>query len=90
MERVGEIMDEVGGPIPGKRMAKIAAVHTTTIELAEIAEKAEVKNLFITHLIPELPANWIADTYFKEGMSDIYNGSLHITRDGEWIDMADY
>lgn len=89
MTHIGAAMDRTGGPIPGSRMARIAEVHTTTHELADLAERAEVKALAITHLIPAIPPNWVADQFFVDGMSVRYGGPIMIARDGDWLDLSD-
>lgn len=85
---VGEQMEAQGGPMPKDRIGRISSAHTSTLELAQIAEKADVSNLIITHLIPALPANWAADQFFTSGMSDIYKGNITVARDGQTIDVA--
>jgi len=84
---VGEQMEAQGGPMPKDRIARIASAHTSTLALAEIAEKTEVGHLIITHLIPAMPANWAADKFFTSGMSDIYHGKIIVARDGQSIDV---
>ncbi len=86
-EYIGRQMDIQGASMSGDRFERIAAAHTSTIELAEIAKKTEVRHLVITHLIPALPAIWMADQFFASGMSDIYDGDIIIARDGQWLDV---
>ncbi len=84
---VGEQMELQGGPITQDRMALIASVHTSTLELAKMASEADVSNLVITHLIPALPANWIANRFFTADMNDIYHGNIIVARDGQYIEL---
>ena len=70
-----------------ERIALITHAHTKTDELAQIAEETGVKNLVITHLIPAMPATWIADQFFVDGMADHYAGNISIARDGQWLDI---
>ncbi len=86
---VGEQMEAQGGPMTKERMKRIASVHTPTKDLAEIARDTSVKNLIITHLIPAMPAIWIADVFFTAGMSDIYKGDIIVARDGQWTEVAE-
>jgi len=88
MTLIGEQFDELNGPIPGSRMKKISSVHTTTLELAEIAQHAKVKKLVLTHLIPALPSIWIAERFFVAGMDDIYGGDITVAEDGQWMDVS--
>ncbi len=89
MTRVGEAMDRSNGPIPGSRMARIAGAHTTTLDLARIAERAGVEELVLTHLIPALPSLWMAEQFFTSGMAEIYGGGIRVARDGTWIDLSE-
>jgi len=84
---IGRQMDVQGASMSGDRFESIAAAHTTTIELAELSQQAQVKHLVITHLIPALPAIWLADRFFISGMDDIYDGKITIARDGQWMDV---
>ncbi|GMG85751.1 MBL fold metallo-hydrolase [Biformimicrobium ophioploci] len=84
---VGEQLELRGAPITRKRMAVIAEAHTSTLELAEIAQQTAAKNLVLTHLIPALPPTWIAEQFFTSGMGDIYKGNIIVARDGQWIDV---
>ncbi len=83
----GKQLDEIGGLLTSDRLERIAKVHTTTLELAQIAADIGVKDLYITHLIPAMPANTIADVFFTSGMDDIYSGNITVARDGQWIEM---
>ncbi|MBW1732496.1 MAG: MBL fold metallo-hydrolase [Deltaproteobacteria bacterium] len=60
--------------------------HTTTMEVAEIARDAGVRNLVLTHLVPSIPVNSKAEQMFIRGMSDIYKGPILVGRDGMVID----
>jgi ribonuclease Z len=88
-EFVGEQMEIQGGPMPKGRMALITNVHTPTLELANLAHEAGVRNLIITHLIPAVPALWIADKFFIDGMEQIYKGNIIVARDGQWIEVLE-
>jgi ribonuclease Z len=85
---IGEQMESRGGPMAKGRVALITRVHTPTLELANIAHEAGVRNLIITHLIPALPALWIADKFFIDGMEEIYAGNIIVARDGQWIEVS--
>jgi len=66
---------------------KIASVHTETHALADIAERAKVDKLIITHLIPPIPPSLPAEAYFVEGMSERYNGKIVVARDGMRVEL---
>ncbi|MCX8473230.1 MAG: MBL fold metallo-hydrolase, partial [Sediminibacterium sp.] len=55
--------------------------HTTPVEVAQIAKKANVKNVVLYHIIPPLPS-FILEEIFLEGCADIYAGPLIIGVDG--------
>ncbi len=88
-EYIGKQMKLQGGPMSEGRIKLISSVHTSTLDLAEMASKAGVRNLIITHLIPAIPANWAADNFFTSGMHDIYNGNIIIARDGLYIEVSE-
>jgi ribonuclease Z len=60
--------------------------HADTLKLAEMAQRAGVKQLVLTHLIPA-PTNFISRRLFARGMSDIYTGKLTVGEDGMQISL---
>ena len=82
MQTVAGALSQHDIGVPGDRMDRIAAAHTTTLEVAEIARDAKVQHLVLTHLIPALPANLLTDRYFTDGIKDVYDGELTVARDG--------
>ncbi len=63
--------------------------HSDTIDLAKMAAKSHVKNLFLTHLVPAIG---VADSYkkaFIAGMSQYYKGPIIVTDDRDSIVVAD-
>ncbi len=58
--------------------------HADTLQLAEMAQRAGVKHLVLTHLIPS-PTNVISRWLFTRGMADIYNGEVTVGEDGMQI-----
>ncbi|NQX68112.1 MBL fold metallo-hydrolase [Paenibacillus alba] len=58
-----------------------AKYHSTTLEVAEIARKAGIAHLVLTHHIPAPAANEEAEAAYTEGMSDIYKGPITMARD---------
>lgn len=58
-----------------------AKYHTTTLEAAEIAKKAEVKHLVLTHHIPAPYETVEAEDNYTNGMRDIYSGPITVGRD---------
>lgn len=84
---IGELMAANDGPMTIERVNRIASLHTPTLEIAEIARDANVRNLILTHLIPAVPDIWFVDRFFTSGMRDIYKGNLIVARDGQWIEV---
>ncbi|MEM7359377.1 MAG: MBL fold metallo-hydrolase [Pseudomonadota bacterium] len=82
MNLVGQELEKISVPISSDRIARIAEVHTDTLELAELAQTAQVKHLVLTHLIPPVPDIFPARQAFTSGMSDRYDGELTVAGDG--------
>lgn len=74
-------MERAGRPVEADRARSIIGYHADTLEVAKIAEAAEVKHLVLHHVIP-VPPNRIAESIFVEGMNDLYSGETTMARDG--------
>jgi ribonuclease Z len=85
MDKVATLVDELNLNLDSKTVNNIAAVHTETIALSKLAQQAQVKSLVLTHMIPPIPANGLAESYFMQGMSNFYKGNLSMARDGTRI-----
>jgi len=77
-----------GGVAP-ERLARIASVHTPTLEVAQTAVEARAKKLVLTHLIPPIPSSWLVEAFYVEGMDEIYDGPIVVARDGMRITLID-
>jgi ribonuclease Z len=77
-----QTLPELGLNVDSAVVEKIAAVHTDTMSLADIAERAQVRRLVITHLIPPIPPNPVAEGLFEGEMTEVYRGRLTLARDG--------
>ncbi|GGF90654.1 ribonuclease Z [Paenibacillus albidus] len=64
-----------------KALSNPAKYHTTTLEAADIAQRAGVKHLVLTHHIPAPAANTAAEQAYIEGMAGIYDGPISVGRD---------
>lgn len=82
MEQIASALREFGGPVDPDRLALISAVHTPTLEVARVAKEANVETLVLTHLIPPIPANFVAEQHYSSGMDEIFQGELVMARDG--------
>lgn len=56
--------------------------HADRMEVARIAQEADVKKLVLTHLVPSIPPDETMETLFTQGMEDIYSGTIIAGRDG--------
>jgi ribonuclease Z len=60
--------------------------HTTPVQAAEIAQKAGVKELVLTHVFPPLP-NAMARHLFMEGTAEAFSGKRVLGEDGMRFDL---
>ena len=75
--------NENGAPLRAKVMADIKTYHTTLIEAAEIANKANVKQLVFYHLTPA-PRNYLTEQIFVRGVEEIREDWM-LAEDGSLI-----
>jgi ribonuclease Z len=68
-------------PEQAASLSNPAKYHSTTHEVAEIARKARVKHLVLTHHIPAPAATIEAEAEYIEGMQEIYPGKITMGRD---------
>ncbi|MBU0995207.1 MAG: MBL fold metallo-hydrolase [Proteobacteria bacterium] len=59
----------------------IMEYHSSTLEAAEIAQRAKVKHLVFTHLIPGPAPVWYFEKDWAKGVSDVYKGKVTVGRD---------
>ncbi|KIL40420.1 ribonuclease Z [Gordoniibacillus kamchatkensis] len=76
-------------PEYAQALSNPAKYHTTTLEAAEIAAKAGVKHLVLTHHIPAPAAAESAEEAYIAGMKDIFNGPITVGRDLMSFDLSD-
>jgi len=63
----------------------IKQYHSSVFEAAEIAQKAGVKQLVFSHLMPSPAPFWVFEKHWASGASDIFNGSITVGRDLKMI-----
>lgn len=63
----------------------LATYHADSLELAKMAQRAGVKRLVLTHLVPCIPTTTEAKRAFTEGMPELYSGRLTVADDGDHI-----
>lgn len=69
-------------PKRAKILADIPDYHASPEEIARLAEKAGVKGLVLTHVVPPLPIRAL-EVVFRGEAGKIYSGPLWIARDGD-------
>ena len=87
MDIAGQAIERTNVPMSSARFERIADVHTSTLDLAELAESTGVSSLMLTHLIPPIPNNFISRSAFAAGMSDRFQGEITVAHDGMRIDL---
>ena len=70
VEILQNFANENGAHLRAKVMADIKTYHTTLIEAAEIANKANVKKLVFYHLTPA-PRNYLTELIFVRGVDEV-------------------
>lgn len=58
-----------------------AHYHSNTLDIAKMAEEANVKQVILTHLVPAIPTTQSAKEAFIKGMSDSYKGPITVVDD---------
>jgi ribonuclease Z len=64
----------------------ILSYHTTPEQAAGIAERAHVRYLLYTHIIPPLPISALEGPFLGDARR-IYHGTLRVGRDGDFISL---
>ncbi|HEX4533066.1 MAG TPA: hypothetical protein VH000_02455, partial [Rhizomicrobium sp.] len=78
---LGNAMTAAGRTRPAKIMHDIPSYHTGPVAAARIANRAHVRLLVYTHLIPVLP-DAIAERAFLRGVSDVRPDGVVLGHDG--------
>ncbi len=74
-------------PTTDNRISAIVNTHTSTLDLAALAEETGAKRLYLTHLMPPIPDNYFARKAFTSGMGEVYRGPITVASDGMEIDL---
>ncbi len=76
-----EIAQKIGRTNTAKIMGDILNYHTSPEDAARIAEKAGVRHLLLTHIIPPLPVADLKAAFLGDAKK-LYRGSITIGEDG--------
>lgn len=87
MRIAGEELEKIDVPISAARISRIADVHTSTLDLADLARDAQARHLVLTHLIPPVPNIMPARRAFTQGMNERYDGPITVAYDGMVIEL---
>ena len=82
MERISK---ETGNNIISKVLLDIQDYHANTLEVADIAKRAEVDLLVFYHLIPA-PINYISEQMFLRGVDEIFTDYI-VSEDGTLVSL---
>jgi ribonuclease Z len=83
---IGEAASAGGKANIAKIMTDIVDYHTTPEEAAEVAARAKVKVLLLTHIVPPLPLSAL-DGPFLGSARQRFDGPLSVGRDGDLVSM---
>ncbi|MAK16553.1 MAG: MBL fold metallo-hydrolase [Gammaproteobacteria bacterium] len=82
MERISK---ETGNNIVSKVLFDIQDYHANTLEVADIAKRAEVDLLVFYHLIPA-PINFVSEQMFLRGVDEIFTDYI-VSEDGTLVSL---
>jgi ribonuclease Z len=81
--------DQKSGNLAAARFtADVSRYHADSLDLAKMAQRAGVKRLILTHLVPSIPVTAEAKQAFTAGMSDYFPGEITVSADGDQIVIA--
>lgn len=81
MDNAASVLEQSGMTAEADRARAVKFYHADTLALAEIAQRAEVGKLVLTHLIPG-PPNRIVKRLFTLGMKEHFSGPIVVAEDG--------
>jgi ribonuclease Z len=62
-------------------LSDVPSYHIGTLEIAQLAQKAGVGEVVLSHIIPPTPNDSERELAYVAGMSDFYQGRIRIARD---------
>ena len=85
IQTMEKVTDESGNKVLSKVLFDIQDYHATTVEVAEIAKKADVNLLVYYHLIPA-PRNYVSEQMYVRGVGEIFS-NYYVSDDGTLVSM---
>ncbi|MDN6859203.1 MBL fold metallo-hydrolase [Pseudomonas sp. CAN2814] len=73
-------LQRTGQTAAAAQAVRVLDYHADTLGLARLAEKAKVRHLVLTHLIPS-PTNFVSRQLFLRGMQERFSGELTLGED---------
>ncbi|MGA4637638.1 MBL fold metallo-hydrolase [Pseudomonas solani] len=80
IHKAADALRRTGQAGRAEQAERVLDYHADTLELARLAQKAGVRHLVLTHLIPS-PTNFLSRRLFLSGMADLYSGDLTLGDD---------
>jgi ribonuclease Z len=78
---IGAALGAGGNTRTPKIMKDILNYHTSPVEAAQVAKRAGVKALVITHIVPAVPFTFL-NAYFLKGAAAEFDGPITVGQDG--------
>ena len=75
-----------GAPVIAKVLADIPGYHTSPVDAAKIAARAEARMLVFYHTVPPLPTRMI-ERAFMDGTGAVFGGDIRLGRDGDLVSL---
>jgi ribonuclease Z len=84
-EEVIAISEKAGDKFSAGFTKDISKYHSDSIDLAKMADRAKVKRLVLTHLVPVIPTLKKVEDDFVAGMNQDFKNELIVAADGDEI-----
>jgi ribonuclease Z len=81
VDTIGAAMTAKGNKRTAKILKDVLNYHTSPVEAAQIAKRAGVKALVLTHIVPAVPTSYL-NTYYLKGTAAEYSGPITVGEDG--------
>ena len=85
LEQVQAMLRSSGREREAGLLGDVPSYHIATTEIADLARKAGVGEVVLSHIIPPIPNDTARETEFMEGMGERYSGPVRVARDMQRI-----